>query len=224
MNVIFFAHREWAINVYKRVRNNPKLINITLCSTHTDFASLEIDSYDLIFACGNSESLEFATKYKIPIVGVHCAGLDRYSYGSPIQNQIIDGVIFTKHRLVKFVYDSVNERRHASSREYAYEVDLDLSGSIEDVFYQLTATSVVLFNFLLIHYPNLTWQSWPLETIQRVRRSPVDSELNVESLTKMSCLDLYNFIRCLGGPYPRAYIKDETGTIYFEAVTFKENK
>ena len=56
------------------------------------------------------------------------------------------------------------------------------------------------------------------------RLKPEDSDLSKKLINKTSCKNLYNLIRCRTAPYPNAFIKDETGTLYFENVRFIKNE
>ncbi|TAN42039.1 MAG: hypothetical protein EPN22_13370 [Nitrospirae bacterium] len=222
MNVIFLAYRDWAINVFPVVQKHPKIGRCVLCTTHDELINLNLSDFSLLITCGWSEELGDEVASRIPAIGVHCAELDRYSYGSPLQNQIIDGLRFTKHRVFKFTYDKGSSRAHTHSREYSHEVDLDLSGNMEDILYQMTATSIILFNMFLDDYPEIVWKQWPAETAVRQKRVPTDSRLTKEDLLSMSTEDIYNFFRCLEDPYPNGFIEDEKGFLYIKRVAFKK--
>lgn len=121
--------------------------------------------------------------------------LDRYSYGTPIQLQIIDGIKLSKHRIFSFTYDENSKRAHTHNRLFSHEVDLDLTGNMDDILEQMTATSKVLFNMYLNDYPNITWNTWPAEEIVRPKRKPEDSKLTKEQFMKMDTEQLFNFFQ-----------------------------
>lgn len=222
MKVIFLAYRDWAIKVYEPIRKNPKISEIILCKTHDELENIKLDDYDVLLTCGSSERLGKDIIDKIVVVGVHCAELDRYSYGSPIQNQIIDGLTFTKHRIFKLSHSENSKRAHAHDCLYSHEVDLDLSGNMNDILLQMTTTSIVLFNKFLNDYPDICWKEWPKEEIVRERRVPKDSCLKKRQLVNMNTEEMYNFFRCLETPYPNGYIEDEIGRLYINKVRFKK--
>ena len=97
MKVIFLAYREWSLDVYKAIERHPNVQFCVLCKTQVELEKLDLNDFDLIISCGWSEELGNETLSKIKAIGVHCAELDRYSYGSPIQLQIIDGITRTKY-------------------------------------------------------------------------------------------------------------------------------
>jgi methionyl-tRNA formyltransferase len=222
MKVIFLAYRDWSLKVFSSVEKHPKVQEIVLCTTHDELTKLDITKYDLIVSCGWSEELGDDITSKIEAIGVHCAELDRYSYGTPIQLQVMDGINRTKHRVFSFTYDHDSPRAHTHNRKFSHEVDLDLSGNMDDILEQMTFTSKVLFTRYLDDYPNITWSEWPAEDIVRPKRKPEDGALTKSDLMKMDTEQLYNFFRSLEAPYPNGYIEDEKGRLYINRVTFKK--
>ena len=221
MKVIFLAYREWALQVYSSIEKHPKVNEILLCKTQKELFKLNLSNFDLIISCGWSEELGKEITDKIEAIGVHCAELDRYSYGTPIQLQIIDGITKSKHRVFSFTYDEDSNRAHTHNRLYSHEVDLDLTGNMEDILEQMTVTSKALFNMFLNDYPYIQWKEWPPEDIFRPKRKPEDSKLTKQQLMCMTTEDLYNFFRCLESPYPNGYIEDEKGYLFIERVRYK---
>jgi len=222
MNVIFLAYRQWSLDVYPTIVKHPKVNECVLCKTHEELLKLDLSHYDLLLTCGWSQELGEEVVSKIEAIGVHCAELDRYSYGTPIQLQIIDGVTRSKHRIFSFTCDKDSTRAHTHNRLYSHEVDLDYSGNMEDIMEQLTVTSKVLFNRYLDDYPNIEWKQWPAEGIVRPARKPKDSILSKEDFMKMDTEQLYNFFRCLEDPYPNGAIEDEKGVLYIQKVMYKK--
>jgi hypothetical protein len=223
LNVVFLAYRDWALEVYNSVSGNPKVNQIVLCKTTEELSKINLDKYDLLISVGWSDELGENIVSKIKAIGVHCAELDRYSYGTPIQLQILDGVYRTKHRIFNFTFDSNSKRAHTHDRLYSHEVDLDLSGNMEDILYQMASTSKVLFNRYIDDYPNILWKEWPEEKIVREKRKPLDSRLSKQEVLKMTTIELYDFFRCLEEPYPNGYIEDEHGKLYIKNVGFKKS-
>lgn len=79
------------LDVYPTVAKHPKVSKIVLCKTREELIQLPLSEYDLLVACEWSEELGSKVVSKIEAIGEHCAELDRYSYDTPIQLQIIDG-------------------------------------------------------------------------------------------------------------------------------------
>ena len=222
MNVIFLAYREWAVKVYSTIQKHPNVATSILCKTHEELISLNISDYNLIISVGWSDELGKDVTSQIATIGVHCAEFDRYSYGTPLQLQILDGITRTKHRIFSFTFDENSARAHTHNRLYSHEVDLDLSGNMEDILEQMTCTSKVLFNRYLDDYPNIVWQEWQEEDIIRKKRVLSDSSISKEQFLNMNTEQLYNFFRCLEDPYPNGYIEDEEGKLFIKKVEFKK--
>lgn len=166
----------------------------------------------MVLFCGwSSPPSEKLVQLGTPMFSEHPASSDRYSPGTPLQNQILDGLKRTKHRLVKVGYPEL------APRQWSHEVDMSLSGSMDDILFQMEATSKTLFNWFLDDYENAVWHSWNElpENMQVPRRVPLQSMLTKQDLTLPASV-LYDKIRCLQDPYPNAYIEDETGTLYFK--------
>lgn len=221
MKVIFLAYREWAQKVYPTIAKHPRVSEVAYCTESSQLKQLNVEDYDLLISVGWSDELGKELTDKIECIGVHCAELDRYSYGSPLQLQIIDGIKFSKHRIFSFTWDEESPRAHTHNRLYSHEVDLDLTGGMEEVLEQMTATSKVLFNMYLYDYPNITWKEWPEEELVRPKRNPEDSKLSKQDVQNMTTKELYDFFRCLEAPYPNGYIEDEHGRLFIRKVDFK---
>jgi len=224
MKIVFLAYRDWALDVYKSVKKNPKITGLVLCTHSKQLRDVDLTAYDLIISIGWSDELGEDVTSQIEAIGVHCAELDRYSYGTPIQLQIIDGITRTKHRIFSFTHDPDSKRAHTHNRLYSHEVDLDLSGNMTDILYQMKATSIVLFNRYIDDFPNINWQEWPEEKVVRHKRVPIDSCLTKDIILKMNTKELYNFFRSLEEPYPNGYIKDEYGKLYIKKVEYRVNE
>jgi methionyl-tRNA formyltransferase len=222
MKVLFLGYRSWSKEAIEKVVSHPKIENYLICQSKKDFEVVDLEKFDLLVTLGWSEELGEGICSKIKAIGLHCAELDRYSYGTPIQLQIIDGIVKTKHRIFPFIYDPTSNRAHTHTREYSHEMDLYLHGGMEDIFYQLTATSIALLNAFFDDYPNIVFKKWPEESITRAKRVPEDSKLEREDFRNYSTKYLYNLIRSLGSPYPNAYVEDEFGTLYFERVRYRK--
>lgn len=223
MKIIFLAYRDWAIKVYPKIKNHPKLSESIFCGSIDEIYELNLSYYDLLITVGLSHKIENYVYDKILTIGLHCAELDRYSYGSPIQLQIIDGIIKSKHRVFRLTSNGGESKRsHAHTREYSHEMDLFLHGGITDIFEQLYFTSIGLLNEFIDEYPKIVWKKWPEENIVRFPRKPEDSRLDKNDLANMSTKELYNLIRALEYPYPNINVEDEEGILYFNKVSFKE--
>lgn len=226
IDVIFCAYRDWANSVAETVLKHPNVRALTRCSSQLDLENelaFRIRTNEknnlIVLFCGWSwPPRESIVNLGIPMFSEHPAASDRYSPGTPLQNQILDGIKRTKHRLVKVGYPEL------VLRSWSHEVEMDLSGNMSDILEQMTATSKVLFNRFLDDYPNVQWNVWDLveQENQVPRRSPELSKIDASEFSSLSTERLYDRIRCLESPYPNAYIEDEHGCLFFEKVLYKK--
>ena len=151
MKVIFLGYREWALNAFAEIKHHSKIKKYKICMSDEELLLNDLNDYDLLITLGWSDELGEDITSKIKAIGLHCAELDRYSYGTPIQNQIIDGIKVTKHRIFPFIWDPKSKRAHTHTREFSHEVDLSLEGSMEDIFQELSKHPLFFYrNFLMI--------------------------------------------------------------------------
>lgn len=228
MKIAFCAYRDWALRVGWSVKEHPRVTGFTSCWTNQDLEEVLNSAghnLDLVLFCGwstaPSESLVArANALNVLLVSEHPAADDRYSPGTPLQNQILDGITCTKHRIVMVGFPEL------APRQWSHEVDMELSGNMNDILEQMTATSKVLFTRFLDDYPHhIVWNTWPEVSPDKQvpRRTPDMSKLPL-NLGTMTTRDLYDRIRCLEDPYPNAYVEDDEGIIYFNRVSYKAKR
>lgn len=229
LQVIFASYRDWAQNVGLHVFCHPHVKKMLWAQSQEELIELmaqHAHEIDLVLLCGWSwPPEEWMVNSGVPIVSEHPAASDRYSPGTPLQNQILDGLTTTKHRIVKVGFPEL------SSRLYSHEVDMSLEGNMDEILDRMRTTSIQLFDAFLREYPRVSWKQWPavMPELQASRRadsslSDITAELShdgIKGLLSFTTQALYDKIRCLGAPYPNAYVEDETGRLYFEKVRFE---
>lgn len=233
LNVVFASYREWAKDVGKFVFEHPRVnAGSFVWAENVDALaralSAQSHKVDVVMLCGWSWPPEQWMVDAVPlIVSEHPAASDRYSPGSPLQNQIIDGLRVTKHRIVKVGFPEL------APRLWSHEVTMSLEGHMDEVLDRMRDTSIDLYGAFLNDYPRLRWNAWPPvePLLQACRRTP-----DMSDITSCLCSDsglgplpipartLYDLIRCLEAPYPNAYVEDDTGRLYFERVRFEPAK
>ena len=134
---------------------------------------------------------------------LHPSALPKYRGGSPIQNQIIDGVLDSKATIFKMT----NE---LDAGDILATGDLCLRGSIDEIFSQLEDIGFEMTREILLGATKPHKQDDSLATHHR-RRSPELSELTIDEISNMDAIYLYNKIRMLGDPYPNAFIRTSDG-------------
>lgn len=226
LNVVFASYREWASDVGTFVADHPRISRYRWIRTEGELelalAKPPFD-IDLVMLCGWSwPPQEWMVNSGVSIVSEHPAASDRYTPGSPLQNQILDGLTVTKHRIVKVGFPEL------APRLYSHEVDMSLEGSMDQVLDRMRATSIELYDAFLHDYPNVKWKPWLIvpSNLQVPRRTPQMSNLThlmsgADHVLPFNAKNMYDRLRCLEAPYPNAYVEDDTGRLYFERVRFE---
>jgi predicted nucleotidyltransferase len=227
LNVIFASYREWANDVGVLVHDHPRVNGFSWAESQADLErqlSRPPFEIDIVMLCGWSWPPEQWMVNSVPLMlSEHPAASDRYTPGTPLQNQIIDGLLTTKHRIVRVGFPEL------APRQWSHEVDMSLEGHMDEVLERMRVTSIELFGAFLRDYPRISWKEWPVVERQAPRRTPADSKLHgmlrqddFDDVPRVyTAHELYNTIRCLEAPYPNAYVEDETGRLYFERVRFE---
>lgn len=228
LHLYVLSYREWAAPVVEAIKRHPNVGNVETFDNTEEYVMALEDALlqrvgrkrpkpDLILYVGWSDEPVKKLVKQVLHVGVHCAESDVYSGGTPLQNQIIDGIRSTKHRIFKVGHPELSERL------WSHQVELGLWGNMSNVLQQMTSTSITLFNAFLDEWPDVEWKTWPAVDPKqmRFRRTKDQSILTKDHVAEMTTMELYNFFRCLEAPYPNGCIEDEYGTLYIEKVRFK---
>lgn len=221
MNIIFAGYREWTFSIVSHLERHPRVKLVKWVSDNDKLLEALADvnhSWDVVlFAGWSTPPTQTMVDMGVPFVTEHPAVSDKYTPGTPLQNQILDGVRYTKHRLVKVGVPEL------SPHLWCYEVDIDLTGNMSYVLSQMEMTTKHLFNLFCDNFPNIAWYTWPEVPAdqQFPRRTPSQSKITHEDILTKSTQQLYDKMRCLEHPYPNAYIEDDFGILYFEKVKYK---
>ena len=229
MKVVFAAYRDWALQTYARLKKHPRVSEMLLVTSIEQLELLITGNYnnlsaehkhnvDLVMLCGWSWQVSKDLLKNVTVVSEHPAYLDEYSLGTPIQNQILDGIIYTKHRVVKIGFPELGERLYSPK----HEVDMNLTGNMSDIMSEMCSTATTIYNRFLDDYPNINWEQWQKCDEYRKPRIPKDSKINIGDFKKMSTEQMYDYIRMLEDPYPNACIEDELGVLTFEKISYKK--
>ena len=222
MKAIFLSYRDWSNRVVSAIKHE-EIISESLCfSSPEEFNSFISSTKDewVIIAIGWSHILKPEITSKFFCIGAHPSDLPLYRGGSPIQHQIIDGVIDSKLSIFQLT-ERIDEGN------ILIKVDLSLKGdSISAIFDNLFLSTTKALKIFLKTYPNiqpLVQEKTNIKTLKR--RNFEDSEITKDEFSEMSLLEIYNKIRCLTDPYPNAFLEDEHGNrLFFEGISYERNE
>jgi len=211
------AYRDWALKTYDSLVELFPDIKFTLIDTNQKF--LELASSEnlpkLIFCIGWSSIIKEEFLKERIILGLHPSDLPNFAGGSPIQNQIINGVFNSKMTLFK-----LSEELDAGP--IISKVPLSLEGHIDDIFRRLQLTSTILLRDFLNNYPNNIYQkSQPAKKCLK-RLKPEDSEITKDQFYNLSAKEIFNMIRCREDPYPNCFLRDNSGKLIFKLCEFED--
>ncbi len=208
MKILCVGYRDWALWIYSELKKNLNH-KIEIITSYDEFSVDKVFAYnpDLVLFYGWSWMVpsKILTKYKCLML--HPSDLPKYRGGSPIQNQIIDGVLSTKLSIFLMTDD-------LDAGNILGKTDLDLSGDIQDIFSRIQNGGYFLTKKILCGDLMGVPQNH-LEATYCKRRLPDESEITLDEIANKSALYLYNKIRMLGDPYPNAYIRTNDGKKLF---------
>lgn len=202
---LFVGYREWAIRAYKEL--NLTIPIVTTIDQLNEQLNLNKD-LKYVFFVGWSNIIEESIIETFECFCIHPSSLPLYRGGSPIQNQIIDGVLDSSVTLFK-----MNDRLDAGpifAQKY-----LSLRGSLEEIFNRISFITADLIRTFILKIDSgimytLIMQDEEKATFYK-RRKPSQSEITLDEFENSTALQLYNKIRSLDDPYPNAFIKCADG-------------
>jgi len=218
MKVLLCGYRDWALEAFAGLKE--------YATTHHDTQFLSVNSpaqlssameaggFDVAFVIGWSWKVAPEHLSAIPFVGMHPSDLPAYAGGSPIQNQILDGLRTSKATLFRFLPE-MDAGPILAQREFSLE------GHLDEVLRRLSAASFIMFAELLDAWPDTVErpQVGPRDVRRRIK--PEASRLDKEQLQRMSCRQLWDAIRCREDPYPNVFMEDDTGRLVIKRVEFE---
>lgn len=216
MKILFCGYRQWALDVFEKIRDTePNIVLIQSPEMLNEITASE--DWDVIFVVGWSWKIEPEIINKSLVFGIHPSDLPDYSGGSPIQNQILDGITRTNSTLFK-----LNEK--FDEGDIVDKEPIDLSGHMSDVLNSISLSSVAMIHRFLNNYPDikLVKQHSIGKKVRRIKPSDSRLENPAGKNGKMSCRELWDFIRCREDPYPNTFFEDDTGRIVVRHVEFYE--
>ena len=218
-SIIFAGYRSWAEDLYRKSKDLFPQFNWYLAKSSEELVDLyDIKSCNLVILAGWSWILSRDQVNKKTVLGLHPSDLPNYAGGSPVQNQILEGITKTKMSLFK-----LDEK--IDHGDIVYKTDLDLSGGISNIFKNMTESGIEIVKKIVKDYPDFPYTSQKGVGKMCRRLKPSSSRLQKNMIKDMTALEIYNFIRCREDPYPNVYIEDDSGRVIFKEVKYcnKEN-
>jgi methionyl-tRNA formyltransferase len=202
MKVIFCAYRDWAANVVAKVDKSYFQYEIILDNKNLKNVVNNFHP-DVIFFIGWSWIISDEIINKYNSICIHPSKLPKYRGGSPIQNQIIDGINISAVTLFKM-------NSNLDAGDIILQNDLSLDNDLEDILNRIETISIdsinIIINKLNKNEQLIYFKQDESQATYCKRRKPDDSEITISDLQNQSAKQIYDKVRCLQDPYPNAYI------------------
>tara|TARA_Y100001970_G_scaffold246015_1_gene313536 strand:- start:18987 stop:19637 length:651 start_codon:yes stop_codon:yes gene_type:complete len=204
MKIACVGYRSWALNIYEKIIKTGDH-KILLQSSENLFNEKDIYDFspDLILFYGWSKIVPEKIINDFICLMLHPSDLPKFRGGSPIQNQMIQGIKETKITIFR-----MNEE--LDSGDIVAKGGLDLSGHMHEIFQRLTDEGARLTLDFLEKGLSYKKQDHSSATYYK-RRTPEQSEITSEELATKDSDYLFNKIRMLEDPYPNAFLKTADG-------------
>lgn len=145
---------------------------------------------------------------------LHPSLVPKFRGGTPIQNQIMDGVTDSGVSIFKMT----NE---IDAGDVYQQTVISLLGNINDIFNRMIDVGTIMSKHLISDYLNNELKFIPQNLANSKvykRRKPSQSEIDLSQLKSLKYQDIDNLVRGLLDPYPNAYINLSTVTIYIQEI------
>ena len=219
MNVIFCGYRDWALNIIEEIKDHQFIKSYDIIKSKERFdihISNLTDKVDFIILLGWSWIISDEITEKYQCIGIHPSDLPNYRGGSPLQHQIIEGVVDTFISLITI-----------SKKIDGGDIWLKESFSLEGdnmgiVFKNLEESSILLLNKFFDCKGDINREKQNLTVGSYYkRRRPDQSKMELKDFNNKPLIEIYNFIRSLTEPYPNAFIEDDNGNkLLFTGVKY----
>jgi len=225
-SILYCGYRDWAINIHSYLRSHihphegSALYKITLVKDQNEFLKIKnFKEFDAILFIGWSWIVPDHVVNNNKCICLHPSKLPKYRGGSPLQNQIIDGV--EDSAVTLFIMD-----KQLDHGPILYQEDLSLKGNLTDIFERIEKIGFKGITKILDNWGKIIprKQKHKQATIYK-RRKPQQSQILVSDFNFFTAKELYNKIRSLGDPYPNAYIKCKDGTkLYLKESDYEKER
>jgi methionyl-tRNA formyltransferase len=222
--VILFGYRDWVTPIFKSLQKLPNIKVHDIINSHEEYLD-KVNTFptdtDILLFVGWSWIIPSEITRKFLCLGIHPSDLPNYRGGSPIQHQIINGVLESKVTLMTLSCEKLD------AGDIWLKEDLSLEGSsISEIFSNITESSIVLMKKFFEQYPNIKSIKQDVsEGSYFKRRTQEESKMERKDFSEKDLLYIYNYIRSLTEPYPNAFIQDIEGNkLIFTGVKYVKNE
>ena len=236
MKVVSLISRDWSYEITKRlIKENDRTIDFCLLITKkivinkdkynhikikkklsaNHLRIIKSFSPDLILAYGWSDYLSKNLRNIAPCLILHPSKLPKYRGGSPIQNQILNGI---KKSAVSIIY----AEDKLDNGAILFQEEINLKGYLDNILKRMINKGVKgtkkIFKMSKQKKIKSISQNHKNATYYK-RRKPIQSKILLKDIKKFEAKYFFDLVRGLQEPYPLAYIECKNKTkSYLEKV------
>lgn len=203
VRIVAYTYRGWAKELIYALWSQSAIRDINIRSYHEkkDTDALQFLRPDIVLFYGWSWMVPEDIIDNHLCICLHPSALPKYRGGSPIQNQIMDGL--TESMVTLFQMNS-----ELDSGPICYQKEISLKGNLRDVLLEIIHVGLQGTIKLIEDYRNntLEFREQEGEPTYCKRKKPEESEITIEELQISTPEYLHNKIRGLQDPYPNAFI------------------
>ncbi len=211
MKIVCYGYRDWALNIYRNLKKLTSCEIIIKGHVDIDISYLDNIRPDYVLFYGWSWKIPATVVSRYKCLMLHPSDLPKFRGGSPIQNQILNGLIDTKLSIFQ-ITDKIDAGPILSKRPLSLRGNMsEILSRIEDIGTEVTV-AILSGDFKLLPQNENDASYFK-------RRLPEESEITFEEISNASALEIYNKVRCLQDPYPNAFIRMSDGSkLYIKSV------
>ena len=208
MNYLIYSKKVWN-------KNNIKLLKKKIIlKKKINLQYIKRTQPKIIFFVHWSEIIPKKLYKNFLCIQFHSSNLPNFKGGSPIQNQIMQGLNKTKISAFKV-------EKTLDTGKICLKQDLSLLGNAKDIFERMERKSFQMIN-VLVSKKNIKFYKQKRYGSFFPRRKPEQS--NIETIEKPNLKKLYNFIRMLDADgYPNAFISFKEFKILLKQTRINKN-
>jgi methionyl-tRNA formyltransferase len=225
-NIAFIAYRNWAFNIFKKL--NKKGFKFVVLTSNSNFKNaiyinpkdnkkifkiLKKNKINIVLFYGWSWIIHKKIIKNFTCICLHPSKLPYFKGGSPIQNQIINGLKSSAVTIFKM-------NMKLDGGDIYQQKKISLNGGLKKIFGRIENIGIEITNKLLKDFVNNKLKFYKQKKIKKIykRRGPAESEINLKIIKKKNYKYLYNFVRMLQNPYPNPFIRLQNKIIYIYKI------
>jgi len=215
---LFFGYRDWAINIFREVSTFDDeyilIKNKELCTV--DF--INSIKPDVIFFYGWSWIIKQEIVDNNICLCLHPSKLPKYRGGTPIQNQIMNGVNDSAVTIFKMGVG-------LDDGDIYFQKDIGLHGYLPEILDRIELIGIEGTKKFIADFNNndvVFIEQNDEDATSFKRLKPSNSEIEPEDFLKYDAEYFYNKVRSLQKPYPECYIKCKSGKLVLKNVEYEE--